>query len=398
MSNAQRFTSWTIIDGGLGKFSTGFNLWETKALAQELMRRGEAVRILTHRNAPPSETFADAEIVPTFVLSTYDKVSIDPQWGTMEDFVIHNRLFHENLGRLDPALFRGALAWFPMVGIIQLLGVLRWLAGLPPETRPKVAINLFEPMGEWNDDNQAVKFYSAIWKGCPPGVKRNVVLFSRTRIAAEKFTKELGVPVMVFPRALPERFLEARTRADEVNGPMVVSFVGGARLERGCALIPELVKRCAGTGVEFFVQVRSGIDRGFDASALTALSALPHVRIVKGALDYDVYYRTIGDSVVLLPYKPQAYRWRDSGVYHEAKLLDAPVLATAGTWIADDIRALGNGLVIENFSVAAVVESIARAKRELSALRSAAARVGREARKTEGVARCIEALAGAFAT
>jgi hypothetical protein len=355
------------------------------------------VRILSHRNPPPIEAFAGAEIVPTFSLSTYDKVSTDPQWAMMEDFVIHNRLFQENLARFDPAMFRGALAWFPMVGTTQLLGLLRWLAALPPETRPKAAINLFEPMGEWNDDNQAVKFYSAIWKGCPAGVKRNVALFSRTRVAAEKFTTEFGVPVMVFPRALPERFLEARPGAAEVNGPMVVSFVGGARLERGCALIPEVVKRCAGTGVEFFVQVRSGLERGFDASALTALSALPHVRVVKGALDYDDYYRSIGGSVVLLPYKPEAYRWRDSGVYHEAKLLDAPVLATAGTWIADDIRALGNGLVIENFSVAAVVETIARARCELSALRSAAARVGREARTSEGVRRCIEALAGAFA-
>ncbi len=102
MSKAQRFTSWTIIDSGLGKFSTGFNYWETKALVQELVRRGEAVRILSHRNAPPIEAFADAEIVPTFSLSTYDKVSTDPQWSTMENFVIHNRVFHENLARARP--------------------------------------------------------------------------------------------------------------------------------------------------------------------------------------------------------------------------------------------------------------------------------------------------------
>ena len=65
---------------------------------QELVRRGEAVRILSHRNAPPKEAFADAEIVPTFSLSTYDKVSTDPQWSTMENFVIHNRLFHGESG------------------------------------------------------------------------------------------------------------------------------------------------------------------------------------------------------------------------------------------------------------------------------------------------------------
>ena len=395
MAEAQRFTSWTIIDSGLRKVSTGFNWWETKALAQDLARRGETVRIVCHRDAPPSEAFAGAEIVPTFALSTYDKVSADPQWSMIENFVVHNRLYHENLARIDAATFRGALAWFPMVTAAQLLGLLRWLAGMPPEMRPKTAINLFEPGGEWSG-NQMIKFYSAIWKGCAPDVKRSVVLFARTGIAAEKFSKEFGVPVKVFPRALPERFLEASPAAAEADGPMVVSFVGGARSERGCALIPEVVKRCAGTGVEFFIQVRSGLERGVDASALAALAALPHVRVVRGALDYEAYYRAIGKSVVLLPYQPNEYRWRDSGVYHEAKLLDAPVLVTAGTWMADDVRALGNGLVIEKFSVDAVVDAIARAQREHSALRTAAARVGREARKSEGVTRCIDAVAGAF--
>src|SRR5688500_15118152 len=97
MSKAQRFTSWTIIDAGLGKFSTGFNLWETRSLVQELARRGEAVRILSHRNAPPIEAFAGAEMVPTFSLSTYDRVVAEPQWSMMENFVVHNRAFHECL-------------------------------------------------------------------------------------------------------------------------------------------------------------------------------------------------------------------------------------------------------------------------------------------------------------
>ena len=212
MSKARRFTSWTIIDSGLGKFSTGFNLWETKALAQELVRRGEAVRILT-----PSQCAAHGGVrgrrdrSDVLAIDIREGVDRSPMGDDGELRRTQSAVPRELWQRLDPAVFRGALAWFPMVGITQLLGLLRWLAALPPETRPKAAINLFEPMGEWNDDNQTVKFYSAIWKGCPPDVKRNVVLFARTRIAAEKFTKELGVPVMVFPRALPERFLERKT-------------------------------------------------------------------------------------------------------------------------------------------------------------------------------------------
>jgi hypothetical protein len=46
----------------------------------------------------------------------------------IENFVVHNRLYRENLARIDAATFRGALTWFPMVTASQLLGC---CAGLP---------------------------------------------------------------------------------------------------------------------------------------------------------------------------------------------------------------------------------------------------------------------------
>ena len=72
-----------------------------------------------------------------------------------------------------------------------------------------------------------------------------------------------------------------------------------------------------------------------------------------------------------------------------------PVL-TAETWMADEVAALGNGLVIKDYSAAAIVESILRAQRELPTLRAAAARAGRDYREKHGVERCIAAIASAF--
>ena len=107
------------------------------------------------------------------------------------------------------------------------------------------------------------------------------------------------------------------------------------------------------------------------------------------------YYDVIANSINLIAYDPGSYRWRDSGVYHEAKLLDAPALVSAGTWMEDDVKTLGNGLVIGAFTVDAVVECIARAQRELPALKAAAVRIGQDAREKNGVARCLEALENA---
>src|SRR6185295_6741407 len=102
-------------------------------------------------------------------------------------------------------------------------------------------------------------------------------------------------------------------------------------------------------GVQFFIQVRSeGVQ--FDPNILRALSGLPHVRLHDGPMARNEYYDAIANSVVLLAYHPESYRWRDSGVFHEAKLLDAPVLVAAGTWMEQDVKALGNGLVIPSFT------------------------------------------------
>ena len=83
------------------------------------------------------------------------------------------------------------------------------------------------------------------------------------------------------------------------------------------------------------------------------------------------------------------------GVYHEAKLLDAPALVSAGTWMEHDVKALGNGLVIDAFTADAVVACIERAQRELPALMAAAVRVGRDMRGKNGVARCLEVFENA---
>jgi hypothetical protein len=206
----------------------------------------------------------------------------------------------------------------------------------------------------------------------------------------------VGVKASVFPFLLPDDILSRRPRAATAGtSPMVVSFVGGARRERGSALLPEIVKRCASPAVQFFIQVRAEADPTFDPNILRALSGRPHVRIHNGAMPRQEYYDIIANSVALIAYEPESYRWRDSGVYHEAKLLDAPALVSAGTWMEDDVKALGNGLVIDAFTADGVVDCIMRAQRKLPEITAAAVRAGKDAREKNGVARCLEAFENA---
>jgi hypothetical protein len=392
MSGERRFKSWNIFDSALNRHSTGHHYWEAKALSDELLGRGEVVRIFSHRDAPLADRFPSAEIVPAFSLNLYNTISSDPAWSTIENFIVHTRTLHSELADLDTSRFRDSLALFPVLKENQLLGVIRWLGALPHAARPKTAICLMPPK-DWA--NQSARLYRTVWKACPSELKQEIALFCRTPQMADMFAKHVGMPARVYPFVASEVAFSIDPPAATQAEPLVISFVGGARRERGDTIIADVVRQTAQVGVRFFIQAR-GESPGSDISPLAALSAWPHVQLEEGSLEWSEYYSAIAGSVVLLPYKPSSYRWRDSGVYHEAKLFGAPVLVSAGTWMADEVKALGNGLVIETLSADTIVECITRAQRELPALRVAAARARDEFRPTQGVARCVDAIESAL--
>jgi hypothetical protein len=396
MAAARRFKSWNILDSALIKNANGHHYWENRGLADELLRRGETVRLISHRDAPTAEEFPGVPIVPVFSLFLYESVSKDRTWKKLENFVVHNRAFAQDLARLNPALFEDSLALFPMVGDGQLLGIVRWLSSFRGANGPRAAACLIAPW-EWTRTDHSTGLYKTLWKDCPPDVKDRIAIFGRTPQNAEMFAQHVGMPAHVYPYPIPEGLAEARPSPErKAHDGIVVSFVGGARKHRGGEFIADVVRQCGGSGVRFFIQARHGQDSDIDEQKLIALSDLPYVRVHEGPLERRDYYREIANSVVLLAYHPAAYRFRDSGVYHEAICLDAPVLVSAGTWMADEVAAAGNGLVIDDISIEGIVDCIMRAKRELPALRAAAIRVGAAERERHGMARCIDAIAAAF--
>ena len=396
MTSGRRFATWNILDSAVVRNPNGHHYWENKELIDELLRRGETVRLVSHLAAPSPEQFSGVRVIPAFSLFPYHTVSDDERWATLENFIVHNRTFAADLAKLDPSLFHNSMVLFPTISAGQLLGIFRWLSTFRGEHAPKAAICLL-PTLEWSNSDHTTGLYKTVWKHCPPELRKRVAILARTPQIAQLFATHTGMPAHVYPYPIPQELVEHRPQARASDDNMGVSFVAGARKERGGEFIADVVRRCSGLGVRFFIQVRQGGDTNIDESLLSALSGLPYVRLHEGALERSDYYREIADSVVLLAYEPDAYRWRDSGVYHEALFLDAPVLVTAETFMADEVKSAGNGLVIEEFSTAAIVDCIARAQRELPALKAAAMRVGREARASQGVARCIDTIAGLFA-
>src|SRR4030095_16329334 len=188
----------------------------------------------------------------------------------------------------------------------------------------------------------------------------------------------------------------SRKRVVPQTGPLVVSFLAGARPERGTAFIPDAVKQCAPLGVRFLIQATDTLHWGPALALLKPLSDRPEVRFHEGMLPREGYSDWIAQSVVLLPYDAARYQSRSSGVYLEARCFGVPVIVAAGTWMAEEVLRLGNGLVFEEYSAESITRCIARAQSDLAGLRRRAAACASDYRRQHGADRCVDAIESLF--
>jgi glycosyltransferase involved in cell wall biosynthesis len=253
---------------------------------------------------------------------------------------------------------------------------------------------------DWSAANPSLDMCRKIWAGCPDAVRQHAKLCVRSEMSAGKYEQVLGVKPHVLPSALGPTDREiraAKERVGALRGALTVAFLAGARPERGAALIPEIVKRCKPIGARFLVQLNDpiGADAGL-VSSLESLRDVPEVQFHNGALSRDEYNDWIAQSVVLLPYEAARYQLRTSGVYLEAKVLGAPVIVPADTWMAEEVTRLGNGLVFEEHSAASIARCIARAHADLAGLRERAAACAVEYHRQHGADRCVDAIEALF--
>ena len=380
------FRTWNIISDLLSDDIGGHYLWEPKLLVEELLDRGTAVRIAGHRSIKDDQ-FPGALTIPAFALHHEASVSNDKKWHYLENFVVHNLDYQKGLNGLDPGMFPDALTLMLDVSDQQLLGTIRWFSGFE------------QGLFSWPAGDRGLQLLREVWRDCPPFFKEKVKICSRSEMSADRHAEFLGERPHILPLALgptEKEISRTRERVGPQGAAMVVSFLADARLERGAALVPEVVKLSAAFGVQFMIQALEAARRKTAVDSLSVLKGHPSVRFHEGPLPRDEYNDWIAQSVVLLPYSPDRYKSRPSGVYLEAKGFGAPVIVPAGTWMADEVARLRNGLVFEEFSVESIVRCIAQAQTELPALRQRAMACVAQHQREHGADSCVDAIEALF--
>lgn len=130
--------------------------------------------------------------------------------------------------------------------------------------------------------------------------------------------------------------------------PLTVGYLGDARDEKGFDLLPEVVRLSRkGRPLRFVLQVNLNTLEG-DPGARAAVAELaavdgPGVERVAGPLSADRYRALFARTdIVLLPYRPQAYAARSSGVLMEAIAAGLPSVVTPGGWMEATLKLSGD--------------------------------------------------------
>jgi glycosyltransferase involved in cell wall biosynthesis len=212
---------------------------------------------------------------------------------------------------------------------------------------------------------------------------------------AQELSDLLGVKVSVAP--MPLEYGDANLyRAPPRQHPLPrVAVLGGVRREKGSYLLPEIVRACrARVAVEFLVQLANN---GFSAQEMAELEQIaqqPHVSTIPGALSLSEYNIALNSAdIALFPYEVIPYRKRTSGVFAEAVAYGKPVIATAGTWMAQQVEAgRAAGVVFEHLDAQCIAQAIAHCVANLDSLQRAAAALGDKWRQGRGTAAFVDLM------
>jgi glycosyltransferase involved in cell wall biosynthesis len=178
---------------------------------------------------------------------------------------------------------------------------------------------------------------------------------------------------------MPGPALPARARAVKAaNGPPVVACIGFANRPKGYRLLPEAARHVLGhhRNVRFMIHgVVDGSDAEEDRPVFDLLAGMgERVSVRRDRLAPSEYLAWLAEAdLVLLPYDPEVYRWRGSGVFTDAQRAGTPVVAPKECAFAQQAFDDGWGVAMEDYDGKGLGAAVLKALDRLDSLRARAA-------------------------
>jgi len=181
-----------------------------------------------------------------------------------------------------------------------------------------------------------------------------------------------------------------------------VLYSGAARRDKGFPAVVDFVRLLAdaGSGIPIVVQASPDHYGKFDDGIPAELDRLgksssARLTILPETLGVTEYRAMFDGAIVLQPYSKDDFADRISGVTLDAFSAGAPVIATAGTWMARAALRFGAGVALEDPSPASILSAVETVRAEYPRFRRNAIGAGAALRKEHDARQLLEVLLSA---
>jgi glycosyltransferase involved in cell wall biosynthesis len=329
--------------------------------------------------------FADPPVVPALSSDYWQEMS--PSAG--EDPYVHQersaQRFASELGAaLESA---GATAedaiFLPYANLVELDGVARLTARFG-SSLPRLAFLFRREVDEQGIDARVgprtvgalLRRALAMLRVHPSHEQLRV--FTDSDALTDDYADRLQWRVQTAPIPVDRRFTALAERPREPK-PVVIGYFGDARTEKGYQRLPPiatLLKPALERGdVRMVLQSNFNLPGGEPGipAARQLLAAFPGVDLLSEPLADDEYCRQLGAThIVLLPYEADRYVARTSGILAEAIHAGVPLVVPDGTWMSEQLRRHGAGVVYDPWQPDGLDRAVERAMDRLPDLLSRA--------------------------
>jgi glycosyltransferase involved in cell wall biosynthesis len=336
-----------ILDPGL-RVKNGHHLPMALGLRDELLNSGYDAVIYAHRAVDKAilDNGKGAGLIPHFRAHSYDidQKYLDDIAGEYFNFELHTNTLIEDLRSLRTAdLNVWPSLYAPHLNAYSLSGT---------DVPMTCCLQLSSDSPAW----QGLKFGNLWWRIAFINAMRSKIRISIGAFESfllDDFSRHIARSKM---RILPVPYDQRMSLMDKKELKRI-GFFGDQRPEKGGHLISKIAQLAVSSGINVVIQnSKSGSRESISTDGITMLGFIDDLSLEISKCD-----------LVILPYDPNQYTNRGSGILWEALAAGVPVIVPSGTGLESNIGG-GGGLSFVEYTAENIFQTILSAKTHYSLL------------------------------
>jgi glycosyltransferase involved in cell wall biosynthesis len=243
---------------------------------------------------------------------------------------------------------------------VEMIGVARWLEGIKATKRPRVVFFHHHPAHEWKTDPASMTvegdFHRWIYAAKRLySVAPNIRYFGSIPALSKELSRVLQVPfsTLTITPPIPRDFDPAGVETSHDIG-----ILGGSRTEQGITLVPSILRylKFRRPACRVLLQCMKGRQETNMRQIMKKDGTEGMVSLISDPGSAEDYLQRIASCrLILLPYLPEKYCLRNSGVFMDANCVGRPVVASAQTSMGRMILAgISSGTVFRSMDPMAI--------------------------------------------